>query len=42
MRRNAITEGLWIFQDSEYAKFLHMQALHKILNMPEYGWIIPE
>ena len=30
-------EGYWIFQDSEYVKFLHMQALHKVLNMPEYG-----
>ena len=23
-----------IFQDSEYAMFLYMQALHKVLNMP--------
>ena len=35
MRRDAIMEGLWIFQDSEYARFLHMQALHKVLNMAE-------
>ena len=25
----------------EYARFLRMQALHKVLNMPEYGWIMP-
>ena len=37
MRRNAIMERFWIFQDSEYARVLHMQALHKVLNMPEYG-----
>ena len=30
-----------IFQDSKYAMFLHKQALHKVLNMPKYGWIIP-
>ena len=26
----------------EYARFLQMRGLHKILNIPEYGWIIPE
>ena len=39
---DAIMKGFWIFQDSEYARFLHMQVLHKLLNIPEYGWIIPE
>ena len=42
MLRHAIMEEFWIFQDSEYAKFLHMQALRKVLNMPEYGWIMPD
>ena len=41
MRQDAIMEGFWIFQHSEYVRFLHMQALHNILNIPEYGWIIP-
>ena len=31
---NAIMEGFWIFQDFEYAKFLRMEALHEVLNMP--------
>ena len=34
-------EGFWIFQDSEYTKFLRLQVLQKVLNMPEYGWIMP-
>ena len=47
MRPDAIMQEFWIFQDSEYARFLHMQALHKVLNMTEknaswqgskYGW----
>ena len=38
MRWDAIMEEFWIFQDSEYATFLHMQALLKILNMPEYRY----
>ena len=42
MRRDAIMEGFWIFHDLEYAKLLHMQELHKVLNMPEYGWLMPE
>ena len=42
IRPDAVMEGLWIFQVSKYTKFLHMQVLHKVLNMPEYGWIIPE
>ena len=41
MRRDAIMEGFWILKDSEYARFLRMQVLQKVLNMPEYGWIIP-
>ena len=34
-------KGFWKFQDFEYVMFLHMQVLHKILNMPGYGWIMP-
>ena len=41
MRRDAIMEGFWIFQDSEYPGFLRMQVLHNVLNMAEYGWIMP-
>ena len=41
MRQDAIMEGFWIFQGSEYAKFLRMQAFPKVLNMPEIGWIMP-
>ena len=41
MRRDAIVEGFWIFQDSECARCLCMQALHKVLNILEYGWIMP-
>ena len=37
---NTIIEEFWIFHDSEYAKFLHMQTLHEVHNMPEYGWIM--
>ena len=37
MRQDAIMEEFWIFQSSEYLRFLHMQGLHKVLNMPEYG-----
>ena len=37
MRRDAIMKGFWIFQDFEYARFLHMQALQKVLDMSEYG-----
>ena len=40
MRRDAIMECFWIFLDSEYVRFLHMQGLHKVLNITEYGWII--
>ena len=40
MRWDAIMEEFWIFQDSKYARFLHMQELHKVLNIPEYGWIM--
>ena len=41
MHQNAIMEGSWIFQDSKYVRFLLMQVLHKILNIPEYGLILP-
>ena len=27
-----------MFQDAEYTRFLRMQALHKVVNMPEYVW----
>ena len=37
MHRNAIIEELLIFQNSEHARFMHMQALYKVLDMPEYG-----
>ena len=37
MRQDAIMEEFCIFQESEYARFLHMQALHKVLHMPKYG-----
>ena len=39
--RNIIMEEFWIFQDSEKVRFLHMQELHKVLNMPKYGWNMP-
>ena len=42
MRQNAIMVGFWMFQDSEYAGFLHMQELHKVLHALEYGWKMPE
>ena len=35
--RDIIMEGFGIFQDSEYVRFLHMQALYMVLNMPKYG-----
>ena len=35
MRRDAIMEELWIFQDYEYARFLHIQALYNVPNIPE-------
>ena len=38
---DAVMEGFWILQDSKYGRFQHMQAMHKVLNMPEYGWIMP-
>ena len=40
MFQDAITEAFWIFQDFKYAKFLCMQVLHKVLNMPEYDWML--
>ena len=42
MRWDEIMEGLWIFQDSKYASFLHMRGLQKVLIMPEYSWVMPE
>ena len=38
MRWDGIMEGFW---DSKYARFLCMQVLHKVLNVPEYGWTMP-
>ena len=38
--QDAIMEGFWIFQRSENARCLCTQALRKVQNMPEYGWII--
>ena len=35
--RNGIMEE---FRYSEYVRFLHMQLLHKVLNMPENIWIL--
>ena len=40
MSRDVIMKEFWIFYDLEYARFLHMQALRKILDMPEHGWIM--
>ena len=40
MCEEAIMEEFLIFQDSEYSRFLHMQELRKVLNVPEYGWIM--
>ena len=42
MQQDAIMEDISLFQDSKHVRFLQMQALHKVLNMLEYGWIIPE
>ena len=33
-------EEFWIFQDLEYARFLQMQELRKVLYIPDYGWIM--
>ena len=41
MHQDAIMEEFWIFQYSEYARLLHMPALHRVLSMTEYGQIIP-
>ena len=41
MRWDAIMEEFWVIKDSKYARLMHMQAMQKVLNMPEYGWIIP-
>ena len=38
MRQDAVVEGFWILQDSKYAKFLRLQVLPKVLNMPEHDW----
>ena len=40
MRGDAITERFLVIQDSEYARFLRLQALREVLNMPECGWIM--
>ena len=38
MCQDEIMEKFWKLQDSEHAKFVRKQALHKI---PECSWIIP-
>ena len=40
MRWDAIMEEFWIFSNFEYARFLRTQALQKVLNIPEYIWIM--
>ena len=42
MRQDAIMEGFWIFQDSEHARLPHMRGLHKVPDIPEHDWIMPE
>ena len=42
MHWDAIMGGFWIFQNSKYARFLQMHGLDKVLNMPEYGWKMPD
>ena len=37
MRWDAVIEGFRIFLDSDYVRYLHMQVMHEVLNMPEYG-----
>ena len=37
MQQDAIMEDISLFQDSKHVRFLQMQALHKVLNMLEYG-----
>ena len=37
MGQDETIEGFWIFQDSRYARFLRIHALHMVLNTPEYG-----
>ena len=32
--------GMQLWKGFKYATFLHIQVLHKVLNMPEYGWIM--
>ena len=34
--QDAIMKGFWIFQDSEYSRFLHVRRLHKAPNIAEY------
>ena len=37
MRRDAVMEDFWIFQDSKYARVTNIKVLHKVLNLPGYG-----
>ena len=37
MRGDANMEGFWIFQDSEYVSFLHLEALHKVDSVEQLG-----
>ena len=41
MHRDAIMEELSIIQDFQYASFLNMYVLHKVLNMSEDSWMMP-
>ena len=35
--------GFWIcVQDCQHATLLYKQGFHKVLNMLDYGWIMPE
>ena len=37
MHWDAVIEGFRIFLDSDYVRYLHMQVMHEVVNMPEYG-----
>ena len=36
MHWDIIIEEFLVYRDSEYLRFLHMQALKKVLNTPTY------
>ena len=39
VRLDAIIEGFWTFHNCQHTRLIHMLGLHKVLNIPEYGWI---